>query len=190
MLRGFASFLALPPDTFVLDVGTGPGLLPRLFVAGGARRGVGCDDSFAMLRRAVTLMPPGSGNLMWAAADAWHLPFADGTFDAAVATNLLFLLPDPGAGIAALARVTRRGGTVAFVNPGETMSRAAAAAFAAQRGLEAFARFSFLNYGRLAEEHHRLSPSQWTALAGAAGLTGVRAETRAAGLVVFVRGEK
>ena len=102
-----------------------------------------------------------------------RLPFAAGAFDATVATNLLFLLPDPAAGIAALARVTRAGGMVAFVNPSEAMSTAAAEAFAAQRGLEGFAGFSFVNYGRLAEAHHRLSAAQWSALAESAGLTEV-----------------
>jgi ubiquinone/menaquinone biosynthesis C-methylase UbiE len=119
-----------------------------------------------------------------------RLPFAGNAFDAALATNLLFLLPDPAAGLAALANVTRPGGIVAFVNPSDAMSQAAAESFAAQRGLEGFARFSFINYGRLAEAHHRLDPAQWSALAGAAGLTDVRCETRAAGLVVFVRGVK
>ena len=173
MLRGFVRFLALPAGVRVLDAGTGPGLLPRLFAAAGARGVVGCDDSRAMLEQAQALTPRGAADPAWAAADALHLPFADGAFDATLATNLLFLLPDPGAGIAALARVTRPGGTVAFVNPSDAMSRLAAEAFAAQRGLDAFGRFSFANYGRLAEEHQRLSPAQWSALAESAGLTAV-----------------
>jgi ubiquinone/menaquinone biosynthesis C-methylase UbiE len=189
-LRGFVKFLALATVVRALDVGTGPGLLPRLLADAGARQVVGCDESRAMLKQAQALTPRGGAEPAWAAADALRLPFADGAFDAALATNLLFLLPDPGAGIAALARVTRPGGTVACVNPTENMSRIAAEAFAAQRGLDAFGRFSFANYGRLAEEHQRLSPAQWSALAESAGLTGVKVETRAAGLVVFLRGEK
>ena len=201
MLRGFARFLALPPGGRVLDVGAGPGLLPRLLAGAGARLAVGCDDSPAMLRRAAALtvgqtdpsaapVVPVSASLAWVLADGMCLPFAAGAFDATVATNLLFLLPDPGAGIAALARVTRPGGVVAFVNPSETMRIAAAEAFAAQRGLAGFARFSFVNYGRLAEAHHRWSAAQWAALAASAGLTDIRTESRAGGLVVFVRGEK
>lgn len=199
MLRGFARFLALPPGWRVLDVGAGPGLLPRLLAGAGARLAVGCDDSPAMLRRAAALTAgqtddsgaPGERTGVapaWVLADGVRLPFAAGAFDATVATNLLFLLRDPAAGIAALVRVTRPGGVVAFVNPSEGMSAAAAETLAAQRGLEGFARFSFVNYGRLAEAHHRLSAAQWSALAESAGLTDVRAEMRAGGLVVFVRG--
>ncbi len=199
MLRGFARFLALPPGWRVLDVGAGPGLLPRLLAGAGARLVVGCDDSPAMLRRAAALTAgqtddsgaPGERAGVapaWVLADGVRLPFAAGAFDATVATNLLFLLRDPAAGIAALVRVTRPGGVVAFVNPSEGMSAAAAEAFAVQRGLAGFARFSFENYGRLAEAHHRLSAAHWSALAESAGLTDVRAETRAGGLVVFVRG--
>lgn len=186
-LRGFAKFVALPQGWRVLDVGTGPGLLPRLAVEGGARLAVGVDDSPEMLRRACGSAP----NYLtptWVLADGLRLPFAAGAFDAVLATNLLFLLADPAAGIAALARVVRPGGVVAFVNPSEAMSWAAAEDFAAQRGLAGFARFSFLNYGRLAEEHHRLGSAQWAALAAAAGLTNVRIETRVGGLVVFLRG--
>lgn len=200
-LRGFARFMALPPAWRVLDVGAGPGLLPRLLAGAGAQLAVGCDDSPAMLHRAAALTaaqaddPAVSGQgastvPAWVLADGVSLPFVAGAFDATVATNLLFLLPDPAAGIAALARVTRPGGLVAFVNPSETMSRAVADAFAVARGLTGFARFSFVNYGRLAEAHHRFSAAHWAALAEAAGLTDVCTETRAGGLVVFLRGKK
>jgi SAM-dependent methyltransferase len=190
-LRGFLKFLALPPGWRVLDVGTGPGLLPRLLADAGARLAVGCDDSPAMLRRAAALARPDRSPQtcqVWAVSDALHPPFTDAAFDAAVATNLLFLLPDPAAGIAALARVVRPGGIVAFANPTGAMSVASASAFANARGLQGFDRFSFVNYGRLAEEYHRLSPGQWVALAETTGLADVRAETRAGGLVVFVQG--
>jgi len=192
MLRSFVKFLAPPPGARGLDIGTGPGLLPRLLVKTGARLAVGCDDAPAMLRRAAELAgnEAGSGRPVWARADALHLPFARESFDFAVATNLLFLLADPGAGLAQLVHVTRPGGVVTFANPDEAMSVAAAEAFADRRGLTGFDRFSFVNYGRLAEAHHRLSAPDWVALATSAGLTDVRTETRAEGLVVFVRGLK
>jgi len=187
-LRGFARFLALLPGSHVLDVGTGPGLLPRLLAADGTA--VGCDDSPEMIRKAAELGRQDACGPAWTVADALRLPFAHGAFDAALATNLLFLLPDPGSGIASLARVTRSGGTVGFLNPSERMSIAAAEAFAAQRGLQGFGRFSLLNYGRLAEEHHRLGAKAWNALAAEAGLADVWVETRAGGLILFVKGRK
>ena len=204
-LRGFARFLALPSGARVLDAGTGPGLLPRLLMEAGAQLAVGCDDAPAMLRRAAETVGNRSGsspedrigagsrthaNLAWAVADAMHLPFGRAAFDAVLATNLLFLLDDPGTGLAQLVRVTRPGGIVAFINPSDRMGIAAAEAFAARRGLEDFDRFSFVNYGRLAEAYHRLSAAQWAELAVSLGLEAVRSEMRAEGLVVLVRGEK
>ncbi len=198
MLRAFARFMALPDSAAVLDVGTGPGLLAQLIVAGGARLTIGCDDSWPMLIRAAELTAAGlpkSSVLSpvapcWLAGDACRLPLKDATLDAVAATNLLFLLPQPAVGLAELCRMARPGGIVAFLNPTDAMSVPAAETFADQRGLIGFARFSFVNYARLAEEHHRLSSGRWIALAQAAGLTELQVEARAAGMVGFVRGRK
>lgn len=189
-LRSFARFAGPLNGARALDVGTGPGLLPRLALEGGAHLAVGADDSVAMLRRAVELAGDACATAAWIQADGCRLPFEAATFDVTLATNWLFLLPDPAAGLAELVRVTRPGGTVAILNPTETMSRAAAEAFADQRGLTGFARFSFVNYGRLADLYRRLSSAEWAALAAAAGLTDVRTETRAGGLISLLRGMK
>jgi SAM-dependent methyltransferase len=49
------------------------------------------------------------------AAPAEKLPFADGTFDTAVATLVLCTIPDPVAAIAELARVLKPGGRLLFI---------------------------------------------------------------------------
>jgi SAM-dependent methyltransferase len=54
----------------------------------------------------------GTGRYQLALGDAFALPFADGSFDAAVALRLLFHFPDPAPIVAELARVTRPGGVV------------------------------------------------------------------------------
>ena len=77
---------------------------------------VGCDGSPAMLERAQRLAQgAGSGETAgtagavapaawrqppgWTVSAVQRLAFAEGAFDAALATNLLFLLPDPAAGL-------------------------------------------------------------------------------------------
>ena len=189
-LRSFVKFLELPPNASVLDVGTGPGLVPRLISADGGWV-VGSDDSGAMLRRARALAAPDTLPCpAFVVADALCLPFASGSFDAALATNLLFLLPDLLQGVEELARVVRPGGRVGWLNPSEELNREAAGAFADSRGLTGFARFSLVNYGRIAESYPRLSGERWADLARTAGLQDILVETRAGGLMVLLRGRK
>jgi ubiquinone/menaquinone biosynthesis C-methylase UbiE len=210
-LRGFARFLALPAGLRVLDVGTGPGLLARLLVEGGARQVVGVDASLPMLQRAAALargtaqpalgaevstVPQARGPAAveagagWVSGDARQLPFGDRTFDVALATNLLFLLSNPAAGLAELVRVVVPGGTVAFLNPSDVMSVPAAGAFMDERGVTGFDRFSFVNYARLAEENFRLSLDEWQKLAAALDLRDLRRQVRASGMVLCMAGTR
>jgi ubiquinone/menaquinone biosynthesis C-methylase UbiE len=191
-LRSFMKFLDLPPSASVLDVGTGPGLVPRS-LAGPVRFTVGSDASSAMLRHARSLASSDGGaasNLAFVLANVLALPFVKQSFDAVLATNLLFLLPEPAWGAAELARVVRPGGWVGWLNPSDQLGRVSAAAFADERGLTGFARFSLVNYGRIAEESHRLSGEEWAGLARAAGLGDVLVETRGGGLMVLLKGRK
>lgn len=189
-LRGFVKFMNLLAGGSVLDVGTGPGLVPRLLSAG-AGLVAGCDDSDAMLRLARDLaLPGGPSGPRFVRADALRLPFASASFDAVLATNLLFVVPDLPGTAHELARVARSDGCVGWLNPSDRLDRETAAAFADDRGLAGFARFSFVNYGRIAESGHRLSGEQWSALASTAGLRDIRVETRADGLMVFLKGRK
>jgi ubiquinone/menaquinone biosynthesis C-methylase UbiE len=187
-LASFVKFLDLPEAARVLDVGTGPGLMVRML---GPRvpLAVGVDASPDMLRHARSLRE-GETSGAFVAGDALRLPVADASFDAALATNLLFLLPDPLDGLRELARVVRPGGTVGWLNPSEALSQAAAAAFCDGRGMSGFPRFSLINYARIAEGHHRLSGEQWAELAAAAGLTDARTEGRGGGLMTIGKGRK
>jgi SAM-dependent methyltransferase len=94
----------------VLDVGCGPGSLMRELVARvGAANVAGIDpsESFVAAARARN---PGADVRQGAAED---LPFADGSFDAALAQLVVHFMSDPVAGLREMARVTRPGGVVA-----------------------------------------------------------------------------
>lgn len=94
------------PGEVVLDVAAGTGALSQGLAASGARV-VPLDLSWAMLATgAKRNRPP----LWWTNGDAIRLPFADGTFDAVTIAFGLRNLPDPAAGLAEMARVTRPGG--------------------------------------------------------------------------------
>ncbi len=165
----------------VLDVGTGPALAPAL----AAQRGhwaVGIDSDPEMLTQ--RLHP------LVALARAEALPFPAGAFDLTLASNLLYLLPNPLPALQEMARVTAPGGHVAVLNPSEHMSVAAAQALAAARGLEGLARETLLNLAARAEAHYRWDAAALEALFARAGLrlTATRTAMRP-GLLRWALGE-
>ena len=107
----------------LVDLGSGPGGLPRLALSRsripGADEmvpialGVALDTSFAMCQRANVL----GGGVRAVCADAMSLPFRSGSIDVVTATNCLFLLPDPRAGAREIARILKPGGRFVTVNP-------------------------------------------------------------------------
>ncbi|HLL63102.1 MAG TPA: class I SAM-dependent methyltransferase [Propionibacteriaceae bacterium] len=109
LAAGFADACGVRPGQRVLDVGCGPGALTAELV-----RRLGPD--------AVTAIDPSPPFVEAAAARfprvdvrtgaAEDLPFADGTFDAALAQLVVHFMADPIAGLREMGRVTRPGGTV------------------------------------------------------------------------------
>jgi 2-polyprenyl-6-hydroxyphenyl methylase / 3-demethylubiquinone-9 3-methyltransferase len=111
----------------VLDAGCGGGLVARELAAAGAQV-VGVDRSLGSLgvaRRAVGSLLPAQGRLE-------RLPFADGSFEAVVAADVLEHLADLPAAVAELARVLAPGGSLVF----DTVNRTPWAWFTAVFGLE------------------------------------------------------
>ena len=96
-----------PTGGLVLDAGCGPGayvggVLERLG-AGGAVVGVDIAEVRARAAR-------DEGGAMGVAGDVVALPFAEGTFDAAMALHMLYHVPDIPAAVRELRRVVRSGG--------------------------------------------------------------------------------
>jgi SAM-dependent methyltransferase len=118
----------LPGGGVVVDVGCGTGrALPALRAAVGAGGAViGVDITPQMLDVARDRGRAEHAALLL--ADARRLPLAAGSVDAVFAAGLIMHLPDPGAGLAELARVTRPGGRLVLFHP------SGRAALAARRG--------------------------------------------------------
>ncbi|MEV4673702.1 class I SAM-dependent methyltransferase [Actinomadura sp. NPDC049382] len=86
--------------SLVLDIGCGEGALSAALPRPAPLRLVGLDASAELLRA-----HPGPR----VRGDALRLPFRDGTFDAAVAVNLLYHLDDPGLALREARRVLAPG---------------------------------------------------------------------------------
>lgn len=110
-------WLQIPRGGIALDVGSGPGNVTASLAraAGPDGLALGVDISEPMLARAVR--NEGGPQVGFIKADAQRLPLRDNTFDAAVSTAVLQLVPDPKAALTELARVLRPGGRLAIMVP-------------------------------------------------------------------------
>jgi SAM-dependent methyltransferase len=105
-----ADLAGVVPGQRVLDVGCGPGALTAELVARLGADAVTAVDPSEPFVGAVRVRHPGV-DVRLAPAEA--LPFADASFDAALAQLVVHFMTDPAAGLAEMARVTRGGGIVA-----------------------------------------------------------------------------
>ena len=152
------------PSATIVDVGCGNGAyLAELAKRGFAGRVLGIDLSLGMLAAARDrLSGTSAANGRWplpagdpaagpepgrpgrpavrppavalASADATALPLRDGVADLALATHMLYHVPDPADALRELRRVTRPGGRVVIVLNGAGHLRQLRAAVAAARG--------------------------------------------------------
>jgi SAM-dependent methyltransferase len=113
--RDVLGWLAPRPGEDVLDVGVGPGFLAAQLAQAvgpeGSVSGIDISDDMLALAAARTLAPGSAGvDLRRGSADA--IPYADGTFDAVVATQVLEYVVDIPAALGEARRVLRPGGRV------------------------------------------------------------------------------
>jgi arsenite methyltransferase len=118
--------LPLGPETRLLDVGFGGGLLLAL----ARRRGVvaltGVDPSEAAVRSLAGRPPWGapSATLRVEQGAVEAMPFGDGAFDAVASTNTVYFWPDAAAALRELRRVLRPGGHLVLAFSGAEKLRA------------------------------------------------------------------
>ena len=104
-----ADLAGVSPGKRVIDVGCGPGALTSELVARLGVASVAAVDPSPPFIEAVRERNPGV-DVRQASAD--DLPFADASFDAALAQLVVHFMPDPVAGLREMARVTRTDGVV------------------------------------------------------------------------------
>jgi SAM-dependent methyltransferase len=106
----FVDVAALASGQRALDVGCGPGALTaRLVDRLGADHVSAVDPSVPFVESARIRFPATDIQV----ASAEELPFADDSFDAALAQLVVHFMTEPVGGLREMARVTRPGGTVA-----------------------------------------------------------------------------
>lgn len=103
--------LALKAGESVIDIGVGPGLLSADMAqqVGATGRVVGVDSSSSMVAIAARRCGEFS-QVEIATGDAQKLEFPDGSFDAAVCTQVLLYVPDVGRALMEMHRVLKPGG--------------------------------------------------------------------------------
>ncbi|HEX4430482.1 MAG TPA: methyltransferase domain-containing protein [Frankiaceae bacterium] len=106
----FAELIGVRTGQSALDVGCGPGALTEQLAARlGASAVAAIDPSRSFVEAIRERLP--EVDVRCGAAE--QLPFADDSFDLAVAQLVVHFMADPVAGISEMARVTRPGGVVA-----------------------------------------------------------------------------
>ena len=167
------SLAGLRPGDQVLDAGCGPGAVtvrsaPAVSPGGQV---IGVDLAAGMLRRtAAEAAGRGLHNVTVRRGDASRPPFAPGSFDAVLASLVLYLLPDPGGALRRWREVLKPGGTLAFswgIHPDPRWSPVFGTVDAYAKGADGFEAC----IGRLG------SPGDMTTLLDAHGYTGIHTST-------------
>lgn len=109
------------PGDEVLECACGTGAISAA-IAPACARLVATDYSDGMLAQARKKLAKRS-NVTVEQADITALPYADDSFDVAVAGNVIHLLPDPEQALRELARVVRPGGTIILLTYIEPLKR-------------------------------------------------------------------
>ncbi|MBZ0315140.1 MAG: methyltransferase domain-containing protein [Anaerolineae bacterium] len=188
ILESFARFVAPPAGSRVLDVGTGPGALVKMFREQYQAEAFGVDDDPLLMAHALDYQAIGD---LFVCGSVYQLPFQTNQFDVVTATNVLYLLEEVPSALQEMVRVLKSGGTFVMLNPSPQMTIASATALADERGLTGFARENFIHWGEIAEAKVRWSPKQIAELFQKVGLQLTETRERVGvGLALYARGMK
>ncbi len=101
----------MPPNAQALEVGVGTGRIAKPLLMRGVHL-TGFDLSRKMMMRLLETLPPGVTRPALAEGDAARLPFATGSFDAALSVHVFHLIADWRATLDEVRRTLRPGGVV------------------------------------------------------------------------------
>lgn len=117
--RGLLRVLeSLPRDLSVLELGAGGGFLLQALQRLGYRRLIGLD----LARTALEPLRQRVRGAFAVCGDAERLPFADGSLDIVLSSDLVEHLPDPDRHFQEVARVLRSGGLYLFKTPNRLLA--------------------------------------------------------------------
>lgn len=178
-------------DKNVLDVGCGTG---RLLLRGAdeADKLTGIDLSSEMIKASTQnfFFHNRSKKGEFLIGDACDLPFGDESFDVALSTCVLFLLPEPEVGIKEMIRVLKPGGTLAMLNPSEKMNQMEAFQYCKQHNISGFEQTAMLKWANVSTRRHRYISDSLTSLLITNGLEEVTHHEVLDGLAIITIAKK
>lgn len=178
-------------DKTVLDVGCGTG---RLLLRGAdeAAKLTGVDLSSEMIKASTQnfFFHNRSEKGEFLIADACDLPFENEKFDLALSTCVMFLLPEPEAGISEMIRVLKNSGTLGMLNPSRKMNQMEAFQYCKEHGISGFEQTAMLKWANVSTRRHRYTSDQLTYLLEESGLKEVQHDEVLDGLAIITSAKK
>lgn len=121
LVRGIVQMTQAIPDTHFFEPGIGTGRIALPFLEQGYAY-TGIDISEPMMEKLRQKAQGLSGALTLMKADVTHLPFDDGSFDVAIASHLLHLVPDWRTALDEMHRVIKPGGVIIYMHHSPTQT--------------------------------------------------------------------